>query len=109
MTNEDTGPLPDPERDPEGFADFLFDVVSGTLRDRPEPGAWASPSSRATKDDLVRMLDEARAAFLDLRRDLLDADAKFDALHLWIMAGRPLPSPWRNHFVSRFDDAEGTE
>ncbi|MEU3233177.1 hypothetical protein [Nocardiopsis alba] len=55
------------------------------------------------------MLDEARAAFLDLRRDLWDADAKFDALHLWIMAGRPLPSPWRNHFTPRHNDAEDAE
>lgn len=105
--DEDT--MPDPERDPEAFADFLFDVVSGTLRDRPEAGEWATPPSRATKDDLVRMLAHARTAFLDLRRDLLDADAKFDALHLWIMAGRPLPSPWRNHYIPRINDTEDAE
>lgn len=106
---DDEGVLPDPVKDPKGYADHLFDVVSGTLRDRPEAGEWAAPSSRATKDELARMLDDARADFADLRRSLVESDARFDALHAWLMAGNPLPSPWRRYYWPRFTNAEGTE
>lgn len=99
MTHDDVDEAPDPGNDPEGYADHLFDIVSGTLRDRPTPGPWASPSSRATKDELVRCLERAHAEYLDLRRALVESDARFDELHAWIMDGGPLPSPWRRHHV----------
>jgi hypothetical protein len=91
--------MPDPIRDPEGCADWLFDAVSGTLRDRPDAGAWADPSTRATKAELWAHLVQAREDFQSLRRSLVESDAAFDRLHDWITGGMPLPDPWRRKFV----------
>lgn len=71
------GPLP--IETAEDHADELFDNVSGALRNRPE--------SRATK--------------AELRAHLESADAAFQALHDWIMAGNPLPDPWRRLYAPR--------
>ncbi|MFC9086267.1 hypothetical protein [Nocardiopsis dassonvillei] len=90
--------VPDPRRDPEGFADYLFDAVSGNLRERPNAGAWAAPPSRATKAQLRAALVTADEDYKALRRNLVETDAAFDQLHEWLMAGRPLPDPWRKHF-----------
>lgn len=92
---------PDPVSAPEAHADWLFDVVSGNLRDRPEPGAWTSPPSRATKAELRDLVDQAAHAYRRLRLDLVAADASFDELHEWIMCGKPLPGPWRKRYVPR--------
>lgn len=94
---------PDPITRPEEYADHLFDVVSGNLRDRPQPGVWASPPSRATKAELWDYVDEAVNAYRRLRLDLVAADAKFDELHEWITAGNALPAPWRKNYVPRED------
>jgi hypothetical protein len=107
-SSNDDDYLPDPFKEPEKYADFLFDEVSGTLRDRPEPGKWADVPSRATKADLRDALEAARADFLALRRDLVASDSRFDALHTWISTGSPLPEPWRRHYVRR-NDGEGAD
>ncbi|XKK37355.1 hypothetical protein HFP72_21075 [Nocardiopsis sp. ARC36] len=100
----DDDDIPDPARDPEEFADYLFDAVSGTLRDRPEAGAWATPPSRATKADLRAALNQAAEEYADLRRSLVESDEAFDGLHEWLMDGNPLPDPWRKHFVPAPDE-----
>lgn len=99
LLNDDLSDVPDPDKDKEGFADYLFDSVSGTLRDRPEAGAWADPPSRATKAELREAIARAREDFQNLRRSLVESDSAFDQLHEWIMTGQPLPDPWRKNFA----------
>lgn len=103
----DPGDRPDPVSAPEQYADHLFDVVSGNLRDRPEPAGWSSPPAWATKAELWEFVEQAAHAYRCLRLDLVAADAKFDELHEWIMSGRPLPAPWRKRYVPRGDGEEG--
>ncbi len=92
---------PDPVSAPEQYADHLFDVVSGNLRDRPERVGWSSPPDRATEAELWDFVEQAAHAYRCLRLDLVAADAKFDELHEWIVSGRPLPAPWRKRYVPR--------
>lgn len=103
MCNDCTAPddKPDPASNPEEYADWLFDSVSSTLRDRPGVGSWARPSSRATKDQLRDCLDQGAHAYRRLLLDLVSSDSRFDELHEWIMSGRSLPDPWRKHYVPR--------
>ncbi|MEE2039112.1 hypothetical protein Q8791_18010 [Nocardiopsis sp. CT-R113] len=75
---------PFPPETAEERADELFDDVSGKLRDRPE--------SRSTK--------------AQLRAHLESADAAFQALHDWVMAGNPLPDPWRRFYEPRDSEAD---
>ncbi|WP_017580421.1 hypothetical protein [Nocardiopsis valliformis] len=50
-------------------ADLLFDELSSVLRHRPDGPDQASQALRA-------------------------ADRAFEALHIWMRAGNPLPQPW---------------
>jgi hypothetical protein len=99
LLNDGFSGIPDPDKDKEEFADYLFDSVSGTLRDRPEAGAWADPPSRGTKAELREAIARAREEFQNLRRSLVESDSAFDQLHEWIMTGQPLPDPWRKNFA----------
>lgn len=58
-------------------ADKLYDRVSEALRDHRD--------TEASKEEL--------------RASLQQTDEAFDDLHTWIMAGNPLPDPWRRRFV----------
>ncbi|MBB6118392.1 hypothetical protein [Nocardiopsis algeriensis] len=99
MTHDDVDEAPEKANDPEEFADWLFDTVSETLRERPEAGAWADPPSCATTQELRAFLVQAREDFHALRRSLVKSDAAFDRLHEWVSGGKPLPGPWRRHDV----------
>lgn len=60
----------------EDLADELFDTVSEALRDHRN--LWESE--------------------VESRVSLQRADEAFQQLHEWIIAGRPLPGPWRKRF-----------
>lgn len=109
MTHEDADEVPEKVSDPEGFADYLFDAVSGTLRDRPEAGAWVDPPLRSTKAELRAFLAQAREDFQALRRSLVESDAAFDELHEWVTDGKPLPDPWRRRYVPAPKTVDETE
>lgn len=92
--------------DPVGHADWLFDQVSGNLRNRRAPGTWSRLDSRATKAELRDGLTDAVGAYRELLRELAEADAAFDRLHRWIMAGEPLPHPWAKQYTPVFSETE---
>lgn len=92
---------PDPMPVPEQYPGHLSTVVSENLRNRPEPGQWASPPDQATKVELWEFADQTAYAYHRRRLALGTADAKFDELHEWVMSGRPLPALWRERHVPR--------
>ncbi|MEU0489791.1 hypothetical protein ABZ249_11205 [Nocardiopsis sp. NPDC006139] len=100
LLTDDFSEIPDPDKDEKGFADHLFDAVSGTLRELPEAGGWIDPPDQAAEAELRAALAQARNDLQELRRILIESDTAFGRLHEWITAGRPLPGPWRKPCVA---------
>ncbi|GHD34142.1 hypothetical protein [Nocardiopsis kunsanensis] len=105
FTEPDDTPGPAPA--PAQHAGRPAGAVAENLRDHPGPGRRVSPPGRTTGVELWEFADRSAYAYHCFRTDLVAADAELDRIHEWVMSGRSLPGPWREHCLPRGNDQDG--